>query len=252
MESASSYDHYRGLVVPSPPDASRPAESLAGPGYHLDANWAPADNGRNMYGGNPPPTLSQGQSQQGWSEGYNNNGSRPSQYSSQRHNPPPPNGAHDDDTGPGISQKNCKIPGCPYPAYFNHADQEQTEYCGQAHELKAIATGLVDPCVVCKGRPARMGERVCGRTCRERAREARQVKSSQVQGTEYYGQAHEPEAIATGLVETCVMCKGRPRRTGERVCGRTCRERAREARQVQGSYYGVPVTRYEAQTRPAA
>ena len=58
--------------------------------------------------------------------------------------------------------------------------------------------------------------------------------------------------MATGLVDTCVMCKGRPRRMGERVCGRTCRERAREARQVQGTYYGVQVTRYNAQTRPGA
>ena len=39
------------------------------------------------------------------------------------------------------------------------------------------------------------------------------------------------------------MCKERPRRSGERVCGRTCRERERQARQVhlvQGSYYGLP------------
>jgi hypothetical protein len=47
------------------------------------------------------------------------------------------------------------------------------------------------------------------------------------------------------------MCKGRPRRTGERVCGRTCRERERQARQVQGSYYGVPVVRRESRARPA-
>src|SRR5712672_550978 len=43
--------------------------------------------------------------------------------------PPPPNGGHDN------SGKNCIIPGCPYPAYHNYADQEQTEYCGQGHEL---------------------------------------------------------------------------------------------------------------------
>ena len=41
------------------------------------------------------------------------------------------------------------------------------------------------------------------------------------------------------------MCKGRPRRTGERVCGRTCREQERQARQVQGTFYGVPVVRPE-------
>jgi len=58
--------------------------------------------------------------------------------------------------------------------------------------------------------------------------------------------------MATSLVGPCVMCNGRPRRTGEHVCGRTCRERAREAGPVQGTYYGVPVTRYNAQTRPGA
>jgi hypothetical protein len=53
------------------------------------------------------------------------------------------------------------------------------------------------------------------------------------------------QAISTGLVNRCAMCKGRPRRTGERVCGRTCRERERQSAQVQGSYYGVPVNRRE-------
>ena len=48
------------------------------------------------------------------------------------------------------------------------------------------------------------------------------------------------------------MCKGRPRRTNERVCGRTCAERERGARQVQGSYYGVPVVRREPRARPGA
>jgi hypothetical protein len=53
------------------------------------------------------------------------------------------------------------------------------------------------------------------------------------------------QAVATGLVASCTMCKGRPRRTGERVCGRTCRERERQARLVQGSYYGASVVRRE-------
>src|SRR5579863_1195696 len=42
------------------------------------------------------------------------------------------------------------------------------------------------------------------------------------------------QAITTGLVNSCAMCKQRPRRTGERVCGRTCRERDRQATQIQG------------------
>jgi hypothetical protein len=58
------------------------------------------------------------------------------------------------------------------------------------------------------------------------------------------------QAISTGLVNRCAMCKGRPRRTGERVCSRTCRERERQGPQVRGSYYGVPVVRREPRTRP--
>jgi len=170
--------------------------SLTGLGYHFSApeiqDWPPADNGGNINEGHLPPTLLQGQFQ-----GRNDNQApRPSRQSYQRRNPPsppspsppPPNVAYGGDT----SQKNCIIPDCPYPAYYNYADQEQTEYCGQGHELHAIATGLVD---------------------------------------------------------TCVMCKGRPRLTGERVCGRICKERAREAHLIRGSYYGVQVTRYEPQTR---
>ena len=58
------------------------------------------------------------------------------------------------------------------------------------------------------------------------------------------------QAIESGFVEPCAMCKGRPRRTGERVCGPVCRERERLGLPVQGSYYGVSVTRREPQTRP--
>ena len=57
------------------------------------------------------------------------------------------------------------------------------------------------------------------------------------------------QAVAIGLADSCVMCKGRPRRTGERVCGRTCREKERQAPRVQGSYYGVPVVRRESRAR---
>lgn len=58
------------------------------------------------------------------------------------------------------------------------------------------------------------------------------------------------QAVSTGLVATCVICKERPRRTSERVCGRTCRAQEHQARQVQGSYYGVPVVRRESRARP--
>jgi len=99
------------------------------------------------------------------------------------------NGLHD------TSPKRCRIPDCSLYAYYDVSEQEQTEYCGQGHEL---------------------------------------------------------QAVATGLVASCVMCKGRPRRTNERVCSRTCAERERGARQVQGSYYGVPVVRREPRARPGA
>jgi hypothetical protein len=46
------------------------------------------------------------------------------------------------------------------------------------------------------------------------------------------------------------MCKGRPRRTGERVCGRTCRERERQARLVQGSYSGYDVSVVRRESHP--
>ena len=53
------------------------------------------------------------------------------------------------------------------------------------------------------------------------------------------------QAVSTGLVASCVMCKSRPRRTGERVCGRNCRDKERHGGQVHGSYYGVSVVRTE-------
>jgi len=107
----------------------------------------------------------------------------------QPYNPPvPPSHTNIQDVSSGPSQ-NCIIPGCPYKAYYNYTEQEQTEYCGQGHELQAISTGLVNSCAMCKGRPRRTGERVCGRTCRERERQARPVAGT------YYGVQvvrHEP------------------------------------------------------------
>ncbi|KAH9992195.1 hypothetical protein BJV74DRAFT_401621 [Russula compacta] len=125
---------------------------------------------------------------QGQPAGYNMHGRHPSQPYEQ----PPQVPSSTPDVSPHTAP-NCRIPGCRYKAYYNYAEQEQTEYCGQGHEF---------------------------------------------------------EAIATGLVNTCVVCKGRPRRTGERVCGRTCRDRERQAHPVQGSYYGVQVVRRESRTRP--
>jgi len=114
----------------------------------------------------------------------------------QRRSPPQTQAQEDTrmsiDTSSG-SQPRCIIPGCKYPAYFNVAEQEQKEYCGHGHEIEAIEIGFAKPCAV---------------------------------------------------------CKGRPRRHGERVCGPVCRDRERQALQVQGSYYGVQVTRRESQTRP--
>ncbi|KAI0260461.1 hypothetical protein BC834DRAFT_900807 [Gloeopeniophorella convolvens] len=79
------------------------------------------------------------------------------------------------------TKQSCAIPDCPYKAYYNVSEQEQMEYCGQGHELQAIRTGFAKPCVSCRGRPRRIGERVCSRSCREAERRAQQV-----QGT-YYG-----------------------------------------------------------------
>jgi len=121
----------------------------------------------------------------------NGNQRRPSP---QRYDPPAP---PLEDTQMSVdpisgSQRKCIIPDCHYPAYYNVAEEELMEYCGHGHELQAIETGFVKP---------------------------------------------------------CAMCKARPRRTNERVCGPVCRERERNAHIVQGSYYGVQVTRREPRTR---
>jgi hypothetical protein len=121
---------------------------------------------------------------------------RPRRSDSQHYDPNSPPAQPLEDSHMSVdasgSQQRCIIPGCQYPAYYNVAEEEQMEYCGHGHELQAIETGFVKP---------------------------------------------------------CAMCKGRPRRTGENVCGPVCRERARLAFRVQGSYYGVSVTRLEPQTR---
>ncbi|KAI0268476.1 hypothetical protein BGY98DRAFT_1190614 [Russula aff. rugulosa BPL654] len=105
-----------------------------------------------------------------------------------RHFPPPSggppiynnissNGGRQTDAGP----KRCRIPDCTYNAYYDVSEQEQTEYCGQGHQLQAVSTGLVASCVICKSRPRRTGERVCGRNCRDK-----ECQAGQVQGS-YYG-----------------------------------------------------------------
>jgi len=175
--NATSHDHIRSHQPPVvSPTVSRPTEDLthSRQDQHPPASdhqqWALAGDGRS--GGHFPPSSGQPPI-------YNNMAS-----SGRR----PTNGP------PDASHKKCRIPDCAYNAYYDFSEQEQTEYCGQGHEL---------------------------------------------------------QAVSTGLVASCVMCKGRPRRTGERVCGRTCRERESQAPQVQGSYYGVPVVRRESRARPA-
>jgi len=178
QDRRSDHHETRQIPVISPlRNASRVEErSLSRLGYNISTleilNWIPAH--LNL----PLMTLSQGRSQ-----GHNNDGldwsSRPPPHSSQRRNPPSPwpRPQNDVDGGGTSQKKNCIIPDCPYPAYYNYVDQEPTEYCGQRHELQAIAIGLVNTCVICEGRPRLTGERVCGRTCRERlAERARQIQ----------------------------------------------------------------------------
>jgi len=84
--------------------------------------------------------------------------------------------------GAGLgTQQQCSIPGCNYGAYYNVTEEEQMEYCGHDHELRAVETGFANPCMICKTRPRRSGERVCGRVCREKELERQAL---QVQG--YY------------------------------------------------------------------
>jgi len=82
---------------------------------------------------------------------------------------------------PSTSPPKCRIPDCTYNAYYDVAQQEQTEYCGDGHKLQAVLTGLVATCVMCNSRPRRRNEMVCGTTCREQERVARRVHGS------YYG-----------------------------------------------------------------
>lgn len=36
---------------------------------------------------------------------------------------------------PDAGPKKCRIPDCTYNAYYDFSEQEQTEYCGQGHQL---------------------------------------------------------------------------------------------------------------------
>jgi hypothetical protein len=36
---------------------------------------------------------------------------------------------------PDAGPKRCRIPDCTYNAYYDFSEQEQTEYCGQGHQL---------------------------------------------------------------------------------------------------------------------
>jgi hypothetical protein len=73
--------------------------------------------------------------------------------SSQDYRPPdgpPPSRTQDDtlmsvDPNPGSQRQRCLIPNCPYSAFFNVAEEEQTEYCGQGHELCVLSHPFVAP-----------------------------------------------------------------------------------------------------------
>jgi len=193
--SSASHEFGRGRT-------GQQLETLAQDYNHLDAGWSPepsVNTGRRSsrsgshVGQQPRAEYNQtSPTQSTFISG------RPRRSSSQLYDPNSSPAPPLDDTRMSVdtssgSQKLCIIPRCQYTAYYNVAEGELMEYCGHGHELQAIETGFVKP---------------------------------------------------------CVMCKGRPRRTGERVCGPVCRERERLAVPVHGNYYGVPVTRREPQTRP--
>jgi hypothetical protein len=54
---------------------------------------------------------------------------------SHSYNPPPPPPNDAPDFSPRATTQYCRIPGCGNKAYYDFAEQEQTEYCGQGHEL---------------------------------------------------------------------------------------------------------------------
>lgn len=53
-------------------------------------------------------------------------------------------------------------------------------------------------------------------------------------------------AVETGFASPCIICKTRPCRSGERVCGRVCREKERQT--LQG-YFDVLMPRHKSQTK---
>lgn len=178
--STSRRDSRGGHPQPAPP-SSGPAQDYNHPTAASTAAWTPAPYQGRQPGvdHNQPPSLVYGQQDRLVSSQVREGARRPPV-----------------DAGPGTlagTQQKCIIPGCQYETYYNVAEQEQMEYCGHGHEI---------------------------------------------------------QAMETGFVKRCAMCKRRPRRSGERVCGRVCREQQRYAPQVQGSYYGVQVTRREPHARP--
>jgi len=194
---SESFEHRRGPQ--SPVALNIPPCHVEQPRSGLDGRPSPSEHPRwdNNTSGGLPHQVSQGHP-----GGYTdiNSSAKPAQprRTSYAYNPPPPPPpplTEEREFSPRTATQYCRIPDCRNKAFYDFAEQEQTEYCGQGHELQAISTGLVN---------------------------------------------------------RCAMCKGRPRRTGERVCSRTCRERERQASPVQGSYYGVPVERRETRTGPGA
>ncbi|CCM06415.1 uncharacterized protein FIBRA_08676 [Fibroporia radiculosa] len=70
---------------------------------------------------------------------------------------------------PYTAPPTCKIPGCMEPVYVDSNGWITSEFCSMRHRKEAVATSLVDACIMCHEFPQNTTDYFCSRTCREAA-----------------------------------------------------------------------------------
>ncbi|KAA1476248.1 hypothetical protein DENSPDRAFT_843157 [Dentipellis sp. KUC8613] len=66
-------------------------------------------------------------------------------------------------------QIRCRMRGCQRPAYVDRSTGEQKEWCGDGHQLEAVASRMVPPCVECRAYPQRLNSQYCSIVCESKA-----------------------------------------------------------------------------------
>jgi len=69
----------------------------------------------------------------------------------------------------GAGQVPCKIKGCREYAYADPSGYQSSEYCSVRHQLEAVDSGLVSPCIMCLTMPQCTEDHFCGMQCRDEA-----------------------------------------------------------------------------------